>query len=788
MFASEENKLKLILLAILIASITIVLVYHRTVINAGKEGESEQLLYNFGKNYEFEIRSEFTRFASLSDLLARTLAQNKNQTISKEIKGIFKDLIYRNSRLNSIELVFKEAELETDSTILLPTFIDSLQKSSVRVYKTKNGILEDEVINEFNSDKMRIAVKKANLVDQTIILAPENILSDGKTISVVPVLSNIYNGKQFLGYIILYISVDWMAQGNYKYSELLEFTEVFVSSPDETIIALNSKKDLISEPISKVCLSCKGLLGPKGQEYNPGIENNYLTICLPWKPIPEGEHWNICVRAKLSDISGYLHYNSSYSIIIALFVMVLAAILIILVLKRYIKIWEGLDKFANAILSGEKGVFEKEDEMVVKGKSIALKDSLVNIAKSLDGLSNINNSALEGNYDVELENEFKNHQVYKSTKQFHKKYKSSLQELTNENKDLKHFKLLTEGLEKINKILKHYHNDLQQLSINVIHALVDILEIEMGAVFFLKKENEEQYLDLIVSYAYSENRFQKRRFNLGESLVGACAAEKRTIYMKKIPDDYLKIISGLGMSSPKSILIVPLIFENTVLGVIELGTLKDFDENGITFSERAAEIIANTLSMAETNIVTSELLEQTRKQTLELEKRDKLMLEAIDELKQLQNKTASSEAAVRAKLEAMNNTLMMVEYTSRGILLDANYKYLNTMNFALEEIKGIDVLELLKEADRAELIKIINTVKNGNFYEGLVRRHTRQGEEKWLIATYTPVYNDSNIVESILFYAIDITRMKKNDTQLKHKVKELTSQVEELRNLLKDKL
>ena len=39
------------------------------------------------------------------------------------------------------------------------------------------------------------------------------------------------------------------------------------------------------------------------------------------------------------------------------------------------------------------------------------------------------------------------------------------------------------------------------------------------------------------------------------------------------------------------------------------------------------------------------------------------MKEALNELKELQGKTAQSEAEIRAKLEAMNNTLLVVEYT-----------------------------------------------------------------------------------------------------------------------------
>jgi PAS domain S-box-containing protein len=785
MFATEENKLRVFILAILFASIAIVLLYHRSVLNAGLESESEQLLFYIGKSYESEIKSEFSRFESISDLLSKTVSKNyDNQNFNQEINEIFRDLIYRNARLQSIELVLKEPEMQIDSSILFVNLIDSLKKNSIRLYKSKNGILEDNAGHEFESDNLRIAVEKATIVDQTLILAPENVLNEGKASTVVPILSSIYKGKQFLGYIMLNISVNWMSQPNYNYSQILEFAEVFISSPDGKVIALNKNKDLIAEPIEKTCISCKDLLGNKGQDYNTGILDGYLTVCTPWQPTEGEGYWNICVRTSESEMSGYLHSNAPYSLLIALVVLFLAASSIILLLKKYTLIWSGLDNFAQQILNGGQDLIDESGESTLKSKSTGLNVALLNIAKSLDKLAKMNNAAMQGDFDMVIESEFKNHKAYKSSKELQLSFKSKIDNLTIENDNLKQFKLLTEGLERINKVLKQHHTDLTKLSINVIHSLVDLLEIEMGALFLMKSDNSQPYLELIVSYAYSENRFQKRKFNLGESLVGACASEKRTIYLKKVPEDYLKIISGLGMASPKSILIVPLIFENTVLGVIELGSLKDFNENKISFSERAAETIANTLSMAEINIKTSELLEQTNKQTIELEKRDKLMIQALDDLKQLQNKTALSEASIRAKLEAMNNTLMMVEYTSRGILLDANFKYLNTMNFAIEDIKGIDVLELLKENEKAELIKIINTVKNGNFYEGIIRRHTRHGDEKWLMATYTPVYGENNIVESILFFATDITRMRKNETQLKQKVQELTLQVEELRKLL----
>jgi len=779
MFGREEKKLRIIILTILIASLSFMLFYYRSIVNSNLESESELLLCNIGNNYIADIKSEINKFTSISELLANNIEKNiDDNQFDKEIKAILKDLIYQNQRLRIIDLEIFSNTNVSDSTQL--SLADNSNSESIRFEKSKSGISERNQIPEYKSQKMQVAIEKAKLNDQTTLLDPEVIQDEGEAETVVPVFTSIYRGKQLLGYLITYISTSWLSENNYIQSNNIDFTETFVTSPDNSIISINGNKEMINEPLDKICSSCGELLGNKGQAYNLSDADNFITLCIPWQPSQNNAYWNICVRAPKKQIFSHLGSNNISQFIIVFLILLLSSILIFIFFKRYNRTLSENENYAQNILTGQNKNAEIDGTNNSSTSTDRLKLSLSNISKSLNNLVKINKAALEGNFDTEIENGFKNHDAYKTTKELHQKFKTTIHQFKDEKIKLEHFKQETEGLAKINQVLKLHHKDLQLLSVNVIHTLVDLLKIEMGAVFLVKTEDGKQILDLSVSYAYSENRFQKRSFNFGESLVGACAAEKRTIFLKKVPEDYLKIMSGLGLASPKSILIVPLIFENNALGVIELGSLNDFDDNMISFAEKAAETISNTLSMAEINVKALELLEQTEHQKMELEKRDQQMFEAINELKNLQTRTALSEAAIRAKLEAMNNTLMMVEYTSRGIVLDANYKYQNTMNFSREEIIGMDVLDLLKESERAELIKIINTVKNGNVYEGVIKRHTRQGDEKWLIATYTPVYNEKNEVENILFYATDITRLRKNESQLKIKIQELTRQIEEL--------
>src|SRR5687767_15285480 len=79
-------------------------------------------------------------------------------------------------------------------------------------------------------------------------------------------------------------------------------------------------------------------------------------------------------------------------------------------------------------------------------------------------------------------------------------------------------------------------------------------------------------LRLIASYAYKERKHVGNRFGIGEGLVGQAALEKKPILLTNVPDDYIRITSGLGEAPPRNILVLPVLFEGQVKAVIELAS------------------------------------------------------------------------------------------------------------------------------------------------------------------------------------------------------------------------
>jgi PAS domain S-box-containing protein len=784
-FISKEVQFKLAIALIMTLGIVIFMIYHNSSEKKHLINESKLLLYEKGKAYEYEISSELAKYTALSELMTISISKKiNNPDFKSEAKNILRKLLYSNERLQSISIVLNKEKLDMDSSSLSLSFKDSLTENIICLNKLKSGIYEDFTSPEFSSLSSKIAIQKAVEGDGVEILSPELKKVDDNNIYVIPVVSGLYFGKQYIGYIVMHISMAWLKEINTPYNSLDDNLETFVSAGDGQVFALNKKDFLISEPVSKVCFTCSNLLADKGSDLNSSVDNDYLTICFPVQFEKSMRKWNICLRCEKDILIEKLGYNVWYSWLVGFTLCIAGILLLLLVIVKREIFWKDLFKISNGILTGKIDIDEYEQEEDNTSSAGRLKSILLKIVHVINKLTVSNTAVVSGDFSGKLEKDQTQYSILKSTESLQLALVEANNKLESSQAELKQNNEFNDGQEKISQVLQSHYHDLKELSENVIYSLVEMMKISMGAIFLMTTDQDGPVLELEVSYAYSENRHQKRSFRLGESLIGACAAEQRTIHLKKIPENYLSIMSGLGLSSPKSILIVPLIFESKVLGVIELGSLQDFDEYNTKFAETAALRIASTLSLAQNNKMNSELLEKTRLQTMELEEHDRKTIDALNQLQELHIKTAQNEAMVRSKLEAMNNTLMMVEYTTQWILIDANYKFLNTMHYSIEEIRGNNVLDLLKEDERDELVKIIDNVKKGNFYEGIMRRHTKLGHEKWFLATYTPVFNETGAVENILFFAVDITRIRMNEEQLKKKNNELTEQVSDLRLLL----
>jgi CheY-like chemotaxis protein/CHASE3 domain sensor protein len=104
---------------------------------------------------------------------------------------------------------------------------------------------------------------------------------------------------------------------------------------------------------------------------------------------------------------------------------------------------------------------------------------------------------------------------------------------------------------------------------SALNFLCRYLGAAVGAVYVLEPEN---VLRRTASYAFSPDaEGRPQAFRIGESLVGQAALERRVLQLHDLPADYIRVNSGLGEALASSLVVLPVLSDQEVNAVIELG-------------------------------------------------------------------------------------------------------------------------------------------------------------------------------------------------------------------------
>ncbi len=218
------------------------------------------------------------------------------------------------------------------------------------------------------------------------------------------------------------------------------------------------------------------------------------------------------------------------------------------------------------------------------------------------------------------------------------------QSLIEMSKNLKHASIeekqrnwSVEGIARTADILRVNHENLNELSYNVISHLVKYMKANQGGMFIINDEDpDHKFLELQGCYAYERRKFIEKQVEIGQGLIGQAYLEKEIIYMTDVPENYVHIKSGLGDANPGCIMIVPIKMEQQVIGIIELASFQDFQPHERMFLEKVSENIASAIISSKVKDQTDKLLREAQEMTEEMRAQEEEMRQNMEELQATQ--------------------------------------------------------------------------------------------------------------------------------------------------------
>ena len=245
---------------------------------------------------------------------------------------------------------------------------------------------------------------------------------------------------------------------------------------------------------------------------------------------------------------------------------------------------------------------------------------------------------------------------------------------------------------------------LENVARMILSELVPLMEAQQGVFYLMDHENEQPILKLLGSYAYQERKNLSNKFRLGEGLVGQCALEKQKIILTDVPSDYIRISSGLGESKPLNIIVLPVLFENQVIAVIELASFYKFSDIHLTFLDQVSEIIGIVLNAILSDIRTQELLEESQRLTQQLQSQQQELTQQNRLLEEQAKELQASEELLKQQqqeLEESNEELQQLntELEEKAELLSNKNKEVERKNQEVEQAR----LSLEEKAEQLAL-------------------------------------------------------------------------------------
>jgi HAMP domain-containing protein/CheY-like chemotaxis protein/signal transduction histidine kinase len=219
--------------------------------------------------------------------------------------------------------------------------------------------------------------------------------------------------------------------------------------------------------------------------------------------------------------------------------------------------------------------------------------------------------------------------------------------------------------------------DLATVGRMLLSELAPLVEAQNGVIYLVDTEaasEEPAFLKLLGAFADGGTEGHPERLAFGESLIGQCASDGRRMLIQDLPDRVTPIRSGLFKAPPRSVFVLPVLFEGQVKAVIELASVGSFTDLQKAFLEQLTGGIGIVLNSIEATMQTEGLLKQSQQLAIELQTQQRELQQTNEQLEQKAQQLAERNVEVERKNQEIEQARRAVEEKATELALTSKYK------------------------------------------------------------------------------------------------------------------
>lgn len=226
-------------------------------------------------------------------------------------------------------------------------------------------------------------------------------------------------------------------------------------------------------------------------------------------------------------------------------------------------------------------------------------------------------------------------------------------------------------------------NGLTNISNGFLNLVCKHTNCGIGALYNFNENSE--IMELEGTFAFVEREYLSESFEFGHGIVGQVAKQKKPILLTHLDNKEAIIQSATTAIHPANTYTFPLLYDNNLIGVVEVGAVESFDDLTIEFFNSAADYAARYIYAATQEDEIKNALAKTQQANEALNVQSEELRQANEHMQEQQKQL--EESSVKMEEQQQQLKMQAVELKDKNEFLE---KSQNELHKRAEDLERAD--------------------------------------------------------------------------------------------------